>query len=885
MSRYNPQHDMTNLLRAADTWKSQCLLHDGALLDDAGQYWNYENLMELDNRFIQNPQQGDGTYSDKLANQLADASQEAIKLMAELNWLLLLFSTNVTPIKKRELVRNIWELTNDEMPESWLLEDATLSGAGSTGTGYNAHRWRELAFLIEMMKAFKALAADDQRLRLVEEPWAFAEWIGGIPDANARQFRHIVCFLLFPDSFEHTSVGDDKKKILHRIGGVAETTLDTMSHREVDEQLFHLRSQLEEQEDGPVGFYLPPWVDQWRSSTPVWLMAWNPVNFVWSTFQDDRLRVARGENVTRRWSTASTQLKVGDIAYLMRLARNPKGLIACGTVASEPYEDDHYAPEKAKQGEKALYVDITLSDLRDPEADAYISLSDLKEKTADDQNWTPQGSGIKIKPDCATIVHGLWNALPPINPVQVNKKTPSQPAINIAKPMNMIFYGPPGTGKTHHWRAHLQSKYESRPSNVTTDKWLEEQMSNTSWWESIALALADNAEKRLGTRVDDLLDHPFFRAKARVQGRADSPNLRAQCWQALQIHTVPTSQTVNVALDTRQLPFIFDKQQDGSWILTGDWEDVGEGLRKLLETLQQGPQSQEVRIKRHLEVTFHQSYSYEDFVEGIRPLTTDGAISYEVRDGVFKAFCKKCRKDPKHRYALFIDEINRGNISRIFGELITLIEADKRAWWNEDNQLVEGMEIILPYSGDQFGVPKNLDIYATMNTADRSIALMDVALRRRFHFTELMPEPELIKGSQGNGDIPDGEGGFLSLRKLLNAINLRLRYLLHRDQTFGHAYFMKVTDIGRLRSVMINDIIPMLAEYFYDDWGQIRRILADENAPTEHQIITSTLLDPDQLFAETDVDLPVKPDFRVKRPSEITPDAFRKIYEPLGWPE
>ena len=288
-------------------------------------------------------------------------------------------------------------------------------------------------------------------------------------------------------------------------------------------------------------------------------------------------------------------------------------------------------------------------------------------------------------------------------------------------------------------------------------------------------------------------------------------------------------------------------------------EDVGrgEGLREQLKKLQSGPQNEETRIKRHLTVTFHQSYSYEDFVEGIRPQTTaEGGISYEVRDGLFKAFCNRARQDPIQRYALFIDEINRGNISRIFGELITLIEADKRAWWDEEGHLVDGMEITLPYSGERFGVPKNLDIYATMNTADRSIALMDAALRRRFRFIELMPEPKQITGNQGDGYIPDGEGGLLSLRDLLSAINLRLRYLLHRDQTFGHAYFMEVKDIDSLRHAMVYDIIPMLAEYFYDDWQQIRRVLADDTAPAEHQIITRKILDPGQLFAGAEVDLP-----------------------------
>ncbi|MCA6063786.1 McrB family protein [Thalassolituus marinus] len=882
MSRYNPRHDIKAMLEAAQLWKNQCLLNDGPLLDD-GQYWSTDNLVELDKRFTQNPQEGDESFIKKLQRQLADASPAAIKLMAELHWLLLLFSTNIKPATKRDLVSSIWEISGDSLPSSWLLDDATLSGAGSTGTGFNTLRWRELVFLIELIKAFKTLGPETQSQTL-ESPWSFADWLESIPDAGARQFRHIICFLLFPDSFEHTSVGNDKKEILRVLGDVPKTKLKTMSHREVDQRLLDLRTNLEDQEDEPVDFHTLPWVDQWRPSPRVWLMAWNPGNWEWNSFQDDRLRVARGENVTLPWRTSSKQLKEGDTAYLMRLGQKPKGLLARGTVASEPYEDDHYDPEKASQGEKSLYVDITLTDLRDPNAEASISLSDLESGTTDSQNWTPQGSGIEIKPRSAKLVNGLWNKLPPVKLVQTDKPTPRQQAINIGKPVNHIFYGPPGTGKTHHLRSHLQPKYESQAGNVTTGEWLEEQLSSTSWWETIALALADQVSKAAGTTVNDLLIHPFFKAKARVQGRTDSPHLRATCWASLQNHTVIESETVNVALEKRQSPLIFDKQHGGKWILTGDWDEAGDGLRDQLRKLQQGPQSQEARIKRHLTVTFHQSYSYEDFVEGIRPQTTDGGISYEVRDGLFKAFCNRARQDPKQRYALFIDEINRGNISRIFGELITLIEADKRAWWDEEGQLVDGMEITLPYSGERFGVPKNLDIYATMNTADRSIALMDAALRRRFRFIELMPEPKQITGNQGDGYIPDGEGGLLSLRDLLNAINLRLRYLLHRDQTFGHAYFMEVKDIDSLRHAMVYDIIPMLAEYFYDDWQQIRRVLADDTAPVEHQIITRKILDPGQLFAGAEVDLPEKPDFRVKQPGEITPDALRKIYDSLEMP-
>ncbi len=418
----------------------------------------------LDKRFIQNPQAGDQTYFEKLALQLADASPEATKLMAELNWLLLLFSTNIKPGTKRDLVRSIWELTGDKLPESVLLEDRFLSGAGSTGTGYNTLRWRELVFLIELMKAFKALAPQIQNAK-TNVPWAFAEWIEQIPDAGARQFRHIICFLLFPDSFEHTSVGNDKREILRVLAEIPKAKLKGMSNRDVDVALLELRSHLEEQEDEPIDFHASPWIDQWRPSARVWLMAWNPDSWEWSSFQDDRLRVARGENLTLRWRTNSKQLKEGDTAYLMRLGQSPKGLVARGSVASEVYEDDHYDTERAKLGEKVLYVDLSLTDLRDPTVEPYLSLADLKGGTTDEQNWTPQGSGIEIKPRSAKLVAGLWNKLPPVKLTQVSKPTPRQQAITMGKPVNQIFFGPPGTGKTHHWRTHLQPKYESSAEN------------------------------------------------------------------------------------------------------------------------------------------------------------------------------------------------------------------------------------------------------------------------------------------------------------------------------------------------------------------------------------------------------------------------------------
>lgn len=265
--------------------------------------------------------------------------------------------------------------------------------------------------------------------------------------------------------------------------------------------------------------------------------------------------------------------------------------------------------------------------------------------------------------------------------------------------------------------------------------------------------------------------------------------------------------------------------------------------------------------------TFHQSYGYEEFIEGIKPVTKSdqtGDIKYEIKPGIFKEFCEKAGKDKDNNYVFIIDEINRGNISKIFGELITLIEDTKREGRTEE------MYAKLPYSQKDFSVPNNVYIIGTMNTADRSIALMDTALRRRFQFIEMMPHYELLERKKITKD-----GKEIDLKKMLETINNRIECLYDREHTIGHALFMGLINepnINKLADIFKKSVIPLLQEYFYEDYQKIRLVLGD-NAKTKEDYQFIKEIEDTKIFKGNPGDII---DFPPKR-YKLNKDAFGEI--------
>jgi 5-methylcytosine-specific restriction protein B len=228
-------------------------------------------------------------------------------------------------------------------------------------------------------------------------------------------------------------------------------------------------------------------------------------------------------------------------------------------------------------------------------------------------------------------------------------------------------------------------------------------------------------------------------------------------------------------------------------------------------------------------LTFHPSYGYEDFVEAYKPTpVAAGGLALTLTDGYFLRLCAAAQAHPDRTYLLIIDEINRADVPRVFGELITLLEADKR-----------GMSVVLPVSGRLFHVPPNVKIIGTMNTADRSLAHLDSALRRRFSFVPVAPDADLLSGLVGPVD----------LGLLLTTLNLRITEHLDPDHVLGHSFFLRddtpVTAESDLHSAFYDDVIPLLEDYCLNDHGLLTTLLGADIVDTRTGRVT--VLDPEEL--------------------------------------
>ncbi|MCK4442784.1 MAG: AAA family ATPase [Sulfurovaceae bacterium] len=392
--------------------------------------------------------------------------------------------------------------------------------------------------------------------------------------------------------------------------------------------------------------------------------------------------------------------------------------------------------------------------------------------------------------------------------------------------LNKIFFGPAGTGKTRE--ANIEAV-----RLVCESKELKKYKFNKNDYTNIQKYLND------------------FSKLSEISDKANEKIIEKINNLSLSVDSVVNTLTFN---DIKAL--------------VGDGQDRDKAKKNIAE----------YRIYPLIEmITFHPSYSYQDFVEGISVETNKDTnkIEYKVKDGIFKKICNRAENNPNYNYVLIIDEINRGDIASIFGELFTLLEDNKRKGNDEP------LAINLPYSKDdkenpkKLFVPNNLYILATMNTVDKSIALIDVALRRRFDFIECMPKYK--------NELPELKSiNDIDLSKLLETMNKRITILKNEHYQIGHSYFLDIKNLTDLQDVMIKKIIPLLQEYFYDDWKSICAVLNQSyKHPESNGLLTSELYDKKLFLPEFDelFNYVEKSIFKINH--KFSKEDIKKVYEQL----
>lgn len=719
--------DRSDIYEAVSMWRDTCLRSDGAIFTKRG-LWTAPNVAILVKHFIDQPDEGERTFDEKLKDQLEGASPDAIRLAAELLWLMMLFPSNYKKETKREMVRGVWAWSGEQLDPDHPAFRPFANGIGSGGPGFNNFRPFELELVIRFVGAWKALSRGSQA-ELLADGWKFAEWFDELPGAKTRQIRHMILHLLFPEDFERCASAGDKKRIEKAFLGKisADKPLRPSENPlERDRRLSAIRKVLEKEMPGSeIDFYSHP-----------------AVHAVW----DPSETAPPPDNPVTEVAPADKRV----------------WLIGAGEGAG-------LWPQFRSNGEIAIGWD-EIGDLGQ-----YKSQDDVRKAMQNvyELNWNPINNSLA----CAEFALEMKEG----------------DEVYVKQGWQRILAHGVITGK--YRRDASRAEY----CNLRAVKWLREH----DWRLPAALRLPTKT-------LTDISNYAPLLAFLRGQLLAG-----ASTEQASKAYT-----TEDITRDA----FLSQASVDG----------ILASLRRRKNVILQGPPGVgKSFLARRIAyaligreapdnvqgIQFHQSYSYEDFIQGWRPLEQGG---FQLREGVFYEFCRTAQEIPDEPFVFIIDEINRGNLSKIFGELMYLIEADKRG---------PSHALRLTYAlspKDAFFVPPNVHVIGLMNTADRSLAMVDYALRRRFAFHDLRPELDSPAFEAHLSTRGVDSGTISRIRKNVAAVNERIladHKNLGPGFAIGHSYFCPIAPVTNAgswyASIVEEELLPLLAEYWFDEPKQV----------------------------------------------------------------
>jgi 5-methylcytosine-specific restriction enzyme B len=679
---------------------------DGSAFTPNRPVWTVQTAADLDQRFVQAPEVGPARFVERLSRQLAGAPQETVQLAGELTYLYLLPPMDIGVAAKRRLLADVLALAPEPPQVPPDLDAALDGGFARAGTAFHTLRDRQLAWLVHLVQAWKALSPVQQS-KCLADPWAFRDLADGVVIDSAYSQRNALLHLAFPETFEPIVSRQHKKLILAAFAeDIPWPTGDE------DRDLLALRRQLEQRTDGYVDFYRGDLGRRWRGVTEPDMRGW----------------LVRGANV---------------------LGRNLVRDWLAGGYCSVAYPD----LPPALAGLTRAQLDAVLAESR-PELSA------------------------RQRSIHAGVLHRFLNEIRPGDVVA----TVDGPNVYVGLiTSDPEFVETPGLLSSRRRRVHWanpDTPFSRKDLGDSTQDRLSGQMTVSSLGPEVAefatLAGLDTDDRHLGQTPSPVpVDAPQ---------PIELPDPTAELAASLYLDVAWIADTIDLLREKKQI-ILYGPPGTGKTYLAQE-------LARFL-TEQTGGD--------HRLVQFHPSYSYEDFIEGFRPQpgTVPGTVAFGLEPGPFKQLVQEATDNVAGAYVLVIDEINRANLAKVFGELYFLLEYRDRV-------------ISLQYSPtEEFRLPQNVYLIGTMNTADRSIARVDAAMRRRFAWQGLFPGEPPIDGMLR--DWLAAEGLPVDRALLLDALNVRLA---DRDTAIGPAYLMtrRVATRDGLERVWRHHIMPLLEE-------------------------------------------------------------------------